>query len=211
MSYLVGLGLAKLIFRSTSALLRGTQFIPRSGRALLVCNHQSFLDPMLIALACSNREVHFLAKKELFRFPAAGLMLRAMGAIPVDRSGPSRQSLASVLKALRDDELVCLFAEGTRSTDGSLKEFQSGFAKIAIKTNCPVVPMALDGTRKLCEELQGSALPVWSQWIGSLPPQLRVGAPILGIKDSAELVVETRQTISQLLEECRAYESNGAP
>ena len=185
--------------------------MPASGRALLVCNHQSFLDPLLVALACPSRQVHFLAKKELFKFPAASLMLRAMGAIPVDREGPSRKSLGAVMKCLRADELVCLFAEGTRSTTGVLGEFQPGFAKIALKTQSPIIPMALDGTRRLCEELQGDALPLWSQWLGSPRPQLRVGGPIVSEGPAPTLISTTRQTISGLLEECRPQESNAAP
>lgn len=207
-SYDVGLFLARLIFASSGALITGRERIPQSGPALLVANHQSFLDPMLVALACPDRQIHYMAKEELFRVSTSRHMMLGLGAFPVDRSGPTKATLAHVLKLLREGRCVCLFAEGTRSKDGKLREFQSGFARLAKKTNTPVVPIALQGSRLLFEGIQGMSLPFWRNIVGQPPPRLAVGEPIPAQLPVEEISLRAHQAVASFLEEWEAREAN---
>ena len=202
-SYQVGQFLAWTIFRSVGAEIRGKENIPATGPLILVSNHQSFLDPLFVSLACDKRPIHFMAKEELYRFPVSRHMMLGLGAFPVNRNGPGKATLAQVLRLLRDGRCLCLFAEGTRSQDGELQEFQSGFAKIARKTRTPVVPIGITGTRNLFESIQGMSLPIWSRIIGYPPPKLSVGRPVSHELSAREIASQTHNSVRALLEECR--------
>lgn len=202
-SYQVGQFLAWVIFRSTGARILGRENIPSEGSFLLVSNHQSFLDPLFVSLACSVPQIHFMAKEELFQSPTSRHMMLGLGAFPVKRSGPTKETLAQVLRLLKDDRVLCLFAEGTRSKDGELQDFQAGFAKIARRTNTPVVPIGITGTRNLFENIQGMSLPIWSRFIGQKPPALSIGKPIPANLTAEEIAERTQMSVRALIEECR--------
>lgn len=187
----------------------GRHNVPHEGSAMIVSNHQSFLDPLFVSLA-TPRQIHFMAKEELFRVSTSRHMMLGLGAFPVHRGGPSKQTLVHVLKLLREGRIVCLFAEGTRSKDGNLQPFQSGFAKLAKKTNSPVIPIGLTGSRNLFENIQGQSLPIWSRIIGYPPPQLRVGKAIDPSLPVQEIAERAHRTVGQLIEECRHPKANPA-
>lgn len=207
-SYDVGLFLAQMIFYSSGAVITGRDRIPESGPALLVANHQSFLDPMLVALACPRRQIHYMAKEELFRVPTSRHMMLGLGAFPVDRRGPGKATLAHVLKLLREGRVVCLFAEGTRSKDGRLREFQAGFARLAKKTGAPVIPVALQGSRLLFEGVQGRSLPLLRNILRTPPPRLAVGEPIPAELSVEEISERAHRTVASFLEDWEAREAN---
>ena len=93
-------------------------------------------------------EVHFLAKKELFRYPFMGWHLRRSGQIPVVLENPkaSVRSLNLAVAAVRDGKSLVIFPEGARSSDGQLHAFMGGAFYAAIKAQVDVIPMALVGT-----------------------------------------------------------------
>ena len=124
---------------------RGAECIPRRGPFILVSNHASYLDPVLAGCA-SRREIHFLARDSLFRFPLVGRLLRSANALPVDRSGRSPRGLKSVLGCLAEGKPVMLFPEGTRSPDGSLQPARSGAGLVAVRSCAPVVPCRIFGS-----------------------------------------------------------------
>ncbi|MCA9779482.1 MAG: 1-acyl-sn-glycerol-3-phosphate acyltransferase [Candidatus Eremiobacteraeota bacterium] len=200
-AYQVGQALAWTIFRSVGARIEGKENIPASGSVLLVSNHQSYLDPLFVSMGCPRRQVHFMAKEELFDFPTSRHMMLGLGAFPVNRNGPGKATLVEVLKLLRDQRCLCLFAEGTRSKDGRLREFQPGFAKIARKTKTSVVPIAITGTRQLFEGIQGVSLPIWSKLIGHPAPVMRIGRPVSWELSAEEIAAQTQSSVRRLLEE----------
>ena len=203
-AYQVGQALAWTIFRSVGARIVGKNHVPKNGSVLLVSNHQSYLDPLFVSMSCSKRQIHFMAKEELFRSPTTRHMMLGLGAFPVNRTGPSKATLAQVLRLLKDGRCLCLFAEGTRSKDGQLQDFQTGFAKIARRTRTPVVPIGITGTRNLFESIQGMSLPVWSRLIGYPPPMLCVGEPISPELPARVIAERTQESVRALIEECRA-------
>ena len=108
--WLLALGLARLLwgFRVT-----GRERVPRSGPVVVASNHISNWDPLLVGLACP-REVHFLAKRELFENRAFAALIRAYNAIPLDRDGSDRKALRLARRILGDGRALLMFPEGTR-------------------------------------------------------------------------------------------------
>ena len=96
----------------------GRQHVPRSGPALLVANHQSFLDPLLVGL-CSRRHLRFLARKSLFRHPGFAWLIRALNAVPIDQDGVGKEGIRIILEQLNAGQAVVVFPEGTRTPDGA--------------------------------------------------------------------------------------------
>lgn len=116
--------------------------IPSKGRVIIVCNHQSYLDPPFVGGA-AWRPVGFMAKESLFH-GFFGWFFRALNSFPVDREKPVG-GIKEALKRLKNDECVALFPEGSRSFDGELQEFLPGLILLAQKTKSPIVPAAIEG------------------------------------------------------------------
>jgi acyl-[acyl-carrier-protein]-phospholipid O-acyltransferase/long-chain-fatty-acid--[acyl-carrier-protein] ligase len=124
----------------------GRQNVPETGGALLVPNHVSFVDGLLV-LASLDRPVRFVVDAEYFYFPLWSPFLRALGAIPISASGGPRV----ILRALRDagryldaGELVCIFAEGQITRTGMLLPFRRGLERIVKGRTAPIIPTHLD-------------------------------------------------------------------
>ncbi|MBA2117583.1 lysophospholipid acyltransferase family protein [Bremerella alba] len=122
----------------------GRENWPAEGGALVCSNHQGFLDPALVGLCC-DRQLNFLAKKSLFRFPLKTFMT-TLNAIPVNREGTGLDGLKETLKRLRSEELVLIFPEGTRSETGEIGQLKPGFIAVARKGKVPIVPVVFDGS-----------------------------------------------------------------
>lgn len=135
--------LAVLFFRFTA---RGIEHIPGSGSTLLVSNHASYLDPLLIGVA-ARRRIHYLAKKELFENRLFSFILRTIcGAMPVDRDQLDRNTLRQVFSLLQGREMLLVFPEGTRTRDGNLSEAKLGVGMIAYHTRTTVIPAYIKGS-----------------------------------------------------------------
>lgn len=119
--------------------------VPRVGPAVLASNHLSFLDPFLIG-AGLPRDINYLAREDLFRFPVFGWILRSWNAVPVDREGGGAAGLRAILERLLAGGAIILFPEGTRSHDGTLQRARSGIGLTVIKSEAPVVPVRVFGT-----------------------------------------------------------------
>ncbi|MEJ7667982.1 MAG: MFS transporter [Casimicrobiaceae bacterium] len=126
----------------------GLANIPESGPALLICNHVSYVDAIVIA-ACVRRPVRFILDHRVFRVPLLNWIFRTMHAIPIasEREDASVKEAAfqSAAAALRAGELVGIFPEGELTETGELNPFRGGIARLLAETPVPVVPMALRG------------------------------------------------------------------
>ncbi|NMG44727.1 MFS transporter [Aromatoleum toluvorans] len=127
---------------------QGIEHIPEEGPALLVANHVSFVDALVI-MAASRRPVRFVMDHQIFRWPVLSFVFRASRAIPI---APAKEDAAmmerafdEVSGALEAGELVGIFPEGRITDDGELKPFRSGVTRILARTPVPVVPLALRG------------------------------------------------------------------
>ncbi|MBI3376416.1 MAG: MFS transporter [Betaproteobacteria bacterium] len=126
----------------------GLERIPDEGPAVIVCNHVSFVDPLVIAAACP-RPIRFVMDHRIFALPVLSFVFRTSRAIPI---APAREDLAmmegafaEVAKALQAGDLVAIFPEGSITDTGELLPFRPGIKRILDATPVPVVPMALHG------------------------------------------------------------------
>ena len=123
--------------------VEGAGNIPSTGGCLLAANHESSIDPMLVALT-TERPIRFLARAELWQ-PGLRRLLDALGAIPVRRGQGDRRAIRRARELLQSGELVAIFPQGTvlRFRDRS---FRRGAARLALMTGAPLVPVRLVGT-----------------------------------------------------------------
>jgi len=126
--------------------VRGDEHIPVAGAAILVCNHVSFIDAVLL-MAASPRPIRFIMDHRIFATPVLGTLFRLGKAIPIapQREDPAayERAFAEARRVLDDGELLCIFPEGAITRDGSLGEFKGGVMKILQTHPVPVVPLAL--------------------------------------------------------------------
>lgn len=123
---------------------RGREKLPHSGPVLVCSNHQSFLDPVLVGLTL-DRRLNYLARDSLFRSRAFGWLIRFLDAIPIDRSGSGTAGLRESLRRIRAGELVLIFPEGTRTSDGSVGKLKSGFCMLARRGDVALLPVGIAG------------------------------------------------------------------
>lgn len=127
---------------------RDLQQIPDQGAALLVCNHVSFVDALLIGGAV-RRPIRFVMYFKIYRLPVLNFIFRTAGAIPIAGRNEDAQTYERAFKQiaayLADGELVCIFPEGKLTSDGEIDEFKGGLRRIIEQTPVPVIPMALQG------------------------------------------------------------------
>jgi 1-acyl-sn-glycerol-3-phosphate acyltransferase len=126
----------------------GLEHIPAEGPAILVANHQSFLDDFLLPLVVPRRKVVFLAKADYFDKWYLRWFFKGANVIPVRRESrsASEAALQAGIQALREGKLIGIFPEGTRSPDGKLYRGKTGVARMALEAQVPVIPVAITGT-----------------------------------------------------------------
>lgn len=120
---------------------RGRERLPNGG-ALLIANHQSFVDPLLMGVAL-KRPISFLARDSLFRVPIVGWILRSTYVMPIRRE--SAGSVREPIRRLKHGFYVGVFPEGTRTEDGSVGDFKPGFISLIRRAKVPVVPVGIAG------------------------------------------------------------------
>ena len=124
----------------------GDENIPTAGAAILVCNHVSFVDAVLL-MAASPRPIRFVMDHRIFQVPVLGWMFRLAKAIPVAsrKEDPAAYEAAfeAAAEVLREGDLLAIFPEGAITRDGQLQEFKGGIMKILERQPVPVIPMAL--------------------------------------------------------------------
>ena len=152
-----------ILFR---ARVYGRENIPAEGAVILAANHASNIDPPLMA-SLIDRPVSYMAKIELFENPIFGAAIRRCHAFPVKRGESDRGAIKAAVTVLKEERVLGLFPEGTRSKTGELQKAEAGVALIAAMTGAPIVPVAILNTHRIFAN-------------GGLLPQLRImyGQPI---------------------------------
>ena len=181
----------KLLFRLKT---EGVENIPKKSNFIIVANHSSFLDP-LIVMAVVPKKIHCITLRFLYKISWIGWFLHAIEALPI---GWSSQK---ALDLLTRNKNVGLFPEGGISRDGKLKRFRSGAILLAIKTGRPIVPCAIWGSFE--------ALPVTAKFPKLLPVRLKIGKPIYLLKQFEDYVddiylqegiLKLRNTIKEMID-----------
>jgi 1-acyl-sn-glycerol-3-phosphate acyltransferase len=191
--------IAVLIYRTR---FFGQENIPATGAVLVVSNHQSHFDPPLIGIGC-RRQMNYVARKTLFSFRPFGWFLHSVGAIPIDRDGLGLNGIKESLKRLKRGEMVLIFPEGTRTSDGEIAPFRPGFTALAARSNAAILPAAVDG-----------AFQIWprtKKFPGLGRIRVRFGQPIphseIAGRDERELLAE----IERRVRECQAILRQQSP
>jgi len=126
--------------------VRGDEHIPTAGAAILVCNHVSFIDPVLM-MAASPRPIRFIMDHQIFRIPLLGWFFKLAKAIPIasQRDNPAiyEQAFKRARDVLNEGDLLCIFPEGSITRNGELGEFKGGVMKLLESNPVPVIPLAL--------------------------------------------------------------------
>jgi len=127
--------------------VRGRERIPRHGGLIVASNHISFWDPPFIGSALP-REMHFLAKEELFRTLGLGPLIRGLNAIPIRRGVADMSGLSRAMATLKRGEALLMFPEGSRMRDGELHPARPGVGMMAVHADVPVVPCYISGSNR---------------------------------------------------------------
>jgi 1-acyl-sn-glycerol-3-phosphate acyltransferase len=149
--------------------VEGVENVPPTGPFLLICNHQSNLDPILIQAVCP-RAVHAMAKSTQFAAPVVGRIMKRLLSFPVRRYQADPQAVRHALRKLGRGEGVAIYIEGERTWDGALQPPRLGTVRLILKAGVPVVPCTIAGSY--------DAWPRWDRHIRLLPVTIRFGAPL---------------------------------
>lgn len=204
-------GVAVAIIRAGVRLLRwrvdiaGTEHLPPGGPVLVVANHVSYIDPVLLGLALDDRgrTVRFLAKRELFDHWFTGPVVRGADQIMVDRRGDAGAALRHAERALADGKLLVIYPEGTIHHVFDGRNAKTGAARLALACQVPVVPAVAWG----------------GQQVGTKTGRLRLGwgtahvvriGPPLGV-DPAEAVGEVTARITAAIADLLAAAASAHP
>jgi len=126
----------------------GRSNFPRKGAFIVAANHLSYLDPILLGIS-SPRKLNFIAKDDLFKIKVFGFLISNVGAIPVKMG--AKQNIGvfrSALSLLSKGNGFVIFPEGARSLNGKMQNMRAGVGFLAIKSQCPVIPVLIIGTEK---------------------------------------------------------------
>jgi 1-acyl-sn-glycerol-3-phosphate acyltransferase len=145
----VGYDVLRVLARSVGVWFFGLRVVgrehwPAEGGGLICANHQSHFDPPLVGLTCSRR-MNYLARDTLFRVPVLGPVIHFFDGIPIDREGGGLTGLKETLRRLKAGELVLIFPEGTRTSDGEVAPLKPGFIAVARRSRVPLIPVGIDG------------------------------------------------------------------
>lgn len=133
--------LARVLFRIR---FRGVEHVPRSGPVVIVPNHVSYMDPVLVTIPI-HRLLHYMTLERFFRVAVLAPLIRWGRAFPVREDEVDRQAVRTALRLLRAGEPVVIFPEGGRSPDGRLQPFRPGAFRLALAAEAPIVPVTIVG------------------------------------------------------------------
>jgi len=147
----------------------GTEVIPEQGPFLLIANHQSVLDPILIQTVCP-RPMHTMAKSTQFASPVVAQLMYHLNSFPVRRYRIDPQAVRYALRVLRSGEPVGIYIEGERTWDGRLQPPRLGTIRLILKAGVPVVPCTIQGSYDVW--------PRWHRGVRRAPVRITFGEPL---------------------------------
>lgn len=168
--YRVAQWIPRTLWRPFAGLhVEGLSNIPATGPFLLICNHQSNLDPVFLQAVCP-RPVHSMAKSSQFAVPGLGWLMKRLLAFPVRRYQTDAQAVRMALRRLANGNGVVIYIEGERSWDGHLQPPRIGTVHLILKAGVPVIPASIAGSYH--------AWPRWHRGIQLQPVRITFGPPM---------------------------------
>ena len=170
--------------------------LPEKGGALIICNHVSYMDALLLSAVCP-RLIRFVMEEDYTKLPPIRRFLKRAGVIPISATNRSsiRNAFKEVERALHEGHIVCIFPEGKLTSDGEVAEFMRGMELIIKRSPVPVIPMALKGlwgsyfSRYKGRACKGLPTRFWTKL------EIEAGEPIAPKEASCETL---RQSVSNL-------------
>lgn len=170
--------------------IEGAENIPRQGPLFILINHISFLEPFALGVGLVSQgvlpggHVWTVAKKELFALAPLAWFCRSIGFFPIDRERTDMAAMRTMLTVLKENQMIAMAPEGTRSPTGQLQPFQPVVAKIAIARRIPILPVGAFGAEK--------AMPVGAKFPRRYPITLRFG-PVFELSEFYALEMTDEQ------------------
>jgi 1-acyl-sn-glycerol-3-phosphate acyltransferase len=173
----------------------GMRHVPRSGPVLVVANHQSFLDPVIVGLGV-RRQLIYLARKTLFRNRFFTWMIRSVNAVPIDQEGVGKEGIKTTLEQLRLGKAVLVFPEGERTPHGRMQPLKPGVQLLIKRAMAPILPVGIAGAYE--------AWPRWRKYPMPAPLFMPASARTLAVSigkplDAARLAALPREQVLQAL------------
>lgn len=128
--------------------------VPMNGPLLIIVNHINFLEVPILSTKMLPREFYGLTKQETWKNPLLRILANNWGGIPIDRSNPAITSLRNAEKVLKNNKILFIAPEGTRSNDGKLRKGNSGIASLAMRTNSTILPLAHYGGERFWQNIK---------------------------------------------------------
>ncbi|MDE1313479.1 MFS transporter [Vibrio aestuarianus] len=165
--------------------------LPEKGGALIVCNHVSYMDALLLSAVCP-RLIRFVMEEDYANLPTLRRFLKRAGVIPISASNRSsiRRAFSEVEQALAEGHIVCIFPEGQLTADGKIHEFMRGMDIILKRSPVPVIPMALKGlwgsyfSRVKGQACRGLPTRFWSRL------EIEAGEPVAPLQATTQVMQE---------------------
>ncbi|WP_027882232.1 lysophospholipid acyltransferase family protein [Meiothermus rufus] len=146
--YTVAKAMARVLLQALFGLrVEGAEKIPLEGPVILASNHMSFLDPVVMGVACP-RVVSYMSRDDVFKYPILHWLLPRLYAIPVARGTGDLAAIKAAIRVLKSGMAFGIFPEGRRSRTGHIEPFKIGTAAIALRTGARIVPAAIIGSDK---------------------------------------------------------------
>tara|TARA_Y100000588_G_scaffold384219_1_gene475052 strand:+ start:178 stop:894 length:717 start_codon:yes stop_codon:yes gene_type:complete len=182
---------------------RGLENLPSDSGALLLVNHQSNFDPLLVGVPLS-RPVSFVARSTLFVIPIVGWILRRTYVVPIDREAARGGVIREMVARLDHGFLVGMFPEGTRTSDGEIGEFKPGFISLVRRSRRPIVAVGIAGAFESYPR-GGLPRPGRVRLVIGKPWQPEEYAEYCERGREAELVAAVRQRVQDCVDEATAW------
>lgn len=183
---------------------RGRERLPAEGGGLVVVNHQSFLDPLMVGLPL-QRPISFLARDSLFRVPVIGWILRSTYVMPISREAASSATIKQAVARMKHGFLVGIFPEGTRSSNGEIGEFKPGFISLIRRSRLPVYPVGIAGADRAYPRRAWIPRPARVCVVFGEPLMPEEIEPLMQRGREQELVELTRQRVAACYREAEAW------
>jgi 1-acyl-sn-glycerol-3-phosphate acyltransferase len=174
----------------------GVKNVPKTGGALMISNHQSYLDPVLLGVNLP-RPLSYLAKSELFVNPFLRRLITSLRAFPVRQGKGDRAAIEETVRRLREGHMLNIFPEGTRTETGEIAPIQRGAALVVRRANVPIVPAVIHGSWE--------AWPQNRKMFRAHPIRVLYGKPleVSGMKGE-EIVALIDRTLREMFADLRA-------
>lgn len=154
----------------TRMTINGREHLPASGAFVLAPVHRSYVDTP-VAGCITRRRLHFMGKREMWKYRPIGWVFSALGSFPVDRGAADREAIRRSLAVLEMGEGLVLFPEGERKSGPVVQPLMDGAVYIAVKAGVPIVPVGIAGTEKV--------MPKKARFVYPRKVHLEIGPPIL--------------------------------